>query len=139
MCARLKGKKSLSASTLPERENDSLYTNPSGEGKRLCVQSLQERERLLVYSPFRGVKRLLVYSFKMHLSQINVSNSAKTGSVPVRSRLRRFLPKWKNQKVHQSNCHSENAQNYPGFPASPASTQVSDKQNALLTCIQDLL
>ena len=137
MCARLKGKKCLNPSREGKlllvykpfrRGKKTLCTFPTGEGKTPCVQSLQEGEK----TPLCTVSKC-IYPRSMFPTQ------PKPEVVPVRIRLRRLLPKWKNQKVHQSNCHSENAQNYPGFPASPASTQVSDKQNALLTCIQDLL
>ena len=118
-----------SSSLLNDTQQSLLYANPSGEGKdSLCTVPTGEG-RLFVHSPFRREKTPCVQFSNTFIPDqcFPLSPHPKLGVVPVGRRLRsHFLPEWKNQKAywesHTRLIQAENAQNYPGFPASPATT-----------------
>ena len=132
-------------------EKDSLYANPSGEGKTACVQSLQEREKTpcVQFLQEREKTPCVQFSNAFIPDQcFRLSSHPKPGIVLVGSRLRRFLPEWENQKTHRAILSLiQDGYKLP-FRECPKLSRFScitngyagsDKQNALLTSIQDLL
>ena len=130
-CTLLNGNKPLSASTLQERVKTPCIHTP-------FVQSLQEREK----TPCVQSQNVFIPDqfFKLPSQELEVA--------PVGGRLRRFLPEWQKQKTHQSilsliqDGHKLPFRERPKlsrFPCISSGYAGSDRQNALLTSIQDLL
>ena len=107
------------------------HTPPEGS-KTPCVQSLQER-----------AKTPCVQSLQER-AKIPCTKS----DIPVGGRLRRFLPQWEHQGAHPSilsllrdgyKLPFRERPNLSRVPCITSSYAGSDRQSALLTCIQDLL
>ena len=137
-CTLLNKNKSLSASTLQERVKTPCVQSLQEREKTPCVQSLQEREKTPCVQP----QNVFIPDqfFKLPSQELEVAL--------VGGRLRRFLPEWQKQKTHQSilsliqdgyKLPFRECPKLSRFPYISSGYAGSDRQNALLTSIQDLL
>ena len=149
-CAQLNGNKSLSASTLQERVKTPCVQTLQEREKTPFVQSLQEREKTpCVQSLQERENTPCVQSQNVFIAdQFFKLPSQELEVVPVGGRLRCFLHEWQKQKTHQSilsliqDGYKLPFRKHPKlsrFPCISSGYAGSDRQNALLTSIQDLL
>ena len=139
------GIKTLSATTLPERKRTPCFHTPPEGVRTPCIQTPQEGEKTpCSHTPQEGVKTPCVQS---HIVFIQDQVQKKT-NLTVGSRLKTFLPAWKNLGAHRSiqNLIAEGYKlpfrEHPKLSRIPCITSGFadfNKQSALSTAIQDLL
>ena len=130
-------KKSLSVTTLPEREETPCYLSLPERQKTPCL-SLPEREKTLrVQTPPEGEKTLRVQSVSIQEKQ-----------PPVGGRLSQFVSQWERRNAHRSIIRIISEGYRLPFRERPALTRSpfvnsgyvdQNRQNALSNAIQDLL
>ena len=141
----LEGIKTLSATTLRERKRTPCFHTPPEGVRTPCIQTPQEGEKTpCSHTPQEGVKTLCVQS---HIVFIQDQVQKRT-NLTVGSRLKSFLPAWKNLGAHHS-IQNLIAEGYKlPFRERPKLSRIPcitsgfadfNKQSALSTAIQDLL
>ena len=139
------GIKTLSATTLRERKRTPCFHTPPEGVRTPCIQTPQEGEKTpCSHTPQEGVKTPCVQS---HIVFIQDQVQKRT-NLTVGSRLKSFLPAWKNLGAHHSilNLIAEGYKlpfrERPKLSRIPCITSGFadfNKQSALSTAIQDLL